>query len=154
AAALATKQRQREGTATKEDNETWSFLDAVAFAQVRSAVGLDELRLAISGAAPITREVLEWFNAIGVPLTEIYGMGECGGPMTWSAWASKPGWVGPAIPGCEVVIADDGEVICRGGNVFQGYLKAPDRTAETIVDGWLRSGDIGEMDEDGYLKIV
>jgi long-chain acyl-CoA synthetase len=68
--------------------------------------------------------------------------------------AIKPGTVGPAIPGCEVTLADDGEIICRGGNVFQGYLNAPDKTAETLQDGWLHSGDIGVMDEDGYVRIV
>ena len=66
----------------------------------------------------------------------------------------RPGTVGRAIPGCEVKLTDEGEVVCRGGNVFKGYLKQPDKTAESLVDGWLHSGDIGEMDEDGYLKIV
>ena len=87
-------------------------------------------------------------------MSEIYGMSETSGPMTWDAWAIRPGTVGRAIPGCEVVIADDGEVICRGGNIFQGYLNEPEKTAETLSDGWLHSGDIGVMDEDGYLKIV
>jgi long-chain acyl-CoA synthetase len=74
--------------------------------------------------------------------------------MTWSPDRSRAGFVGRAIPGCDVVIADDGEVICRGGNVFQGYLKQPDKTAESLVDGWLHSGDIGELDTEGYLRIV
>jgi long-chain acyl-CoA synthetase len=74
--------------------------------------------------------------------------------MTWSPKANRPGSVGQEVPGCEIRIADDGEVIARGGNVFQGYLKQPDKTAETIIDGWLHSGDIGEMDADGYVKIV
>ncbi|HEY8057803.1 MAG TPA: long-chain fatty acid--CoA ligase, partial [Acidimicrobiales bacterium] len=76
------------------------------------------------------------------------------GPMTWDAWQTRPGTVGRAIPGCEVKIADDGEVICRGGNIFQGYLNQPEKTAEALIDGWLHSGDIGEMDDDGYVKIV
>jgi long-chain acyl-CoA synthetase len=74
--------------------------------------------------------------------------------MTWDAWEIRPGTVGRALPGCEVVIADDGEVICRGGNVFKGYLNEPEKTAATLIDGWLHSGDIGVMDEDGYLRIV
>jgi len=154
AAAIPIRARQRAGTATKEDDETWAFLDAVAFSTVRGLVGLDELESAITGAAPMTREILEWFDAIGVPLSEIYGMSESSGPMTWEPYKIKPGTVGPAIPGCEVRIADDGEVICRGGNVFLGYLKAPEKTAETLVGEWLHSGDIGEMDEDGFVKIV
>jgi long-chain acyl-CoA synthetase len=153
-AALAIKQAERDGTATKEQLDTWAFLDAVAFANVRGLVGLDSVLTGVTGAAAIPRPVLEWFNAIGVPLSEIYGMSESSGPMTWSPKANRPGYVGQEVPGCEIRIADDGEVIARGGNVFQGYLKQPDKTAETIIDGWLHSGDIGEMDADGYVKIV
>ena len=154
AAALEIKAAERAGSATQEQKDTWDFLDAVAFSQVRALLGLDALLVAITGAAPIPRSILEWFNAIGVPLSEIYGMSECSGPMTWDAWEIRPGTVGRAIPGCEVKLTDEGEVVCRGGNVFKGYLKQPDKTAESLVDGWLHSGDIGEMDEDGYLKIV
>ena len=154
AAALEIKAAERAGTATQEQMDTWAFLDAVAFSQVRQLLGLDAIVVAISGAAPIPRHILEWFNAIGVPMSEIYGMSESSGPMTWDAWDIRPGTVGRAIPGCEVVIAEDGEIICRGGNVFQGYLNQPEKTAETVLDGWLHSGDIGEMDEDGYVKIV
>jgi long-chain acyl-CoA synthetase len=156
AAALPIMEARRQGTVTKEQQETWDFLDAVAFSTVRGLVGLDALRLGITGAAPITREILEWFNALGIPLSEIYGMSETTGPMTWMADPNqiKPGTVGPAIPACEVRIDADGEVICRGGNIFQGYFKAPEKTAETLIDGWLHSGDIGVMDEDGYVKII
>jgi long-chain acyl-CoA synthetase len=121
---------------------------------VKNTLGLDQVRFAISGAAPITRELLEWFNAIGVPLSEIYGMSESSGPMTWAPVRVRPGTVGPAIPGCEVTLAEDGEVICRGGNVFLGYLNDPEKTVETLEDGRLHSGDIGEVDDDGYFKIV
>ncbi len=154
AAAIEIKAAERAGTATQEQKDTWAFLDAVAFSQVRALLGLDALMVAITGAAPIPRPILEWFNAVGIPMSEIYGMSETSGPMTWDAWEIRPGTVGRAIPGCEVRIADDGEVICRGGNVFQGYLNEPQKTAETLSDGWLHSGDIGVMDEDGYLKIV
>ena len=82
-------------------------------------------------------------------------MSESSGPMTWAPVRIKPGTVGPAIPGCEVTLAEDGEVICRGGNVFIGYLDDPDKTAEALDDdGWLHSGDIGEFDDDGYFRIV
>jgi len=154
AAALAIKQAERDGTATQEQLDTWAFLDAVAFGNVRGLVGLDSVQVGVTGAAAIPRPVLEWFNAIGVPLSEIYGMSESSGPMTWSPQANRPGSVGQEVPGCEVRIADDGEVIARGGNVFQGYLKQPDKTAESLIDGWLHSGDIGEVDADGYVKIV
>jgi long-chain acyl-CoA synthetase len=156
AAALPIAEARRRGTITAEQQETWDFLDAVAFSTVRGVVGLDSLRIAITGAAPIPRQILEWFNALGIPLSEIYGMSETTGPMTWEAHPDriKPGTVGPAIPGCEVRIADDGEVICRGDNVFQGYFKAPDKTADALMDGWLHSGDIGVMDQDGFVTII
>jgi long-chain acyl-CoA synthetase len=154
ALALTIAQARRDGTATTEQLETWAFLDAVAFAPIRTAAGLDALRYAITGAAPIPRTVLEWFNAIGVPLSEIYGMSESCGPMTWDAHDIRPGTVGRAIPGCEVRLGDDGEVLCRGGNVFRGYFRSPEQTATTVVDGWLHSGDIGVLDDDGYLRIV
>jgi long-chain acyl-CoA synthetase len=154
AAALDIKAAERDGSATKEQLDTWAFLDAVAFATVRGLVGLDAVQVAVTGAAPITRSVLEWYSAIGVPLSEIYGMSESSGPITWSPQANRPGSVGREVPGCEVRIADDGEVICRGGNVFLGYLDQPDKTSESLIDGWLHSGDIGVMDADGYLRIV
>ena len=153
-AAMVIKQAERDGTVTDEQLATWAFLDSIAFAPIRALVGLDATVLAITGAAPIPRPVLEWYNAIGVPLSEIYGMSESSGPLTWSPQANRPGFVGQGVPGCEIAIADDGEVIARGGNIFQGYLKQDDKTAETLIDGWLHSGDIGELDTDGYLRIV
>jgi long-chain acyl-CoA synthetase len=141
--------------ATDEQRATWQFLDDVAFRAVREMIGLDACDLAITGAAPIPADVLRWFRAIGVPLSEVYGMSENSGPMTWAAYQVKPGTVGPAIPGCEVRLADDGEILCRGGNVFQGYLNDPEKTAEALdEDGWLHSGDIGVIDDDGYVRIV
>ncbi|MCP3987438.1 MAG: long-chain fatty acid--CoA ligase [Actinomycetia bacterium] len=142
------------GTATPEEIETYEFLDAVAFSTIRGLVGLDQLLVAITGAAPIPAELLAWFRTIGVPLSEIYGLSETTGPMTWAAYKVKPGYVGVACPGVEVKLAEDGEVLCRGGNVFQGYLNQPEQTAEVLVDGWFHSGDIGEIDDDGYVKIV
>lgn len=144
-----------EGALAAEEQETLDFLDAVAFKPVRELIGLDQCEIAVTGAAPIPAEILSWFRTIGVPLAEIYGMSESSGPMTFEAIRVKAGTVGRAIPGCEVTLADDGEVICRGGNVFEGYLNAPDKTAETLDgDGWLHSGDIGMFDDEGYLKIV
>jgi long-chain acyl-CoA synthetase len=122
---------------------------------VREMLGLDQALSAITGAAPIPVEVFNFFRALGVPMAEIYGMSESSGPMTFDAVMVRPGTVGRAIPGCEVKLADDGEVCCRGGNVFRGYLDDPEKTAEALDDdGWLHSGDIGVLDDDGYLKIV
>jgi long-chain acyl-CoA synthetase len=126
-----------------------------ALAGVRAKIGLDEVKLAMTGAAPIPFEVLKFFRSLGVPLSEVYGLSETSGPMTWTPTRVKVGTVGPAIPGVEVFLGEDGEVLTRGGNVFRGYLGQPDKTAEVLEsDGTFHSGDIGVLDEDGYLKIV
>lgn len=154
-AAIPLAEAMDWGRATDEERATYDFLDQVAFSTVRDLVGLDQVELAVSGAAPLPPDVLRWFRAIGVPLSEIYGLSETSGPMTWAPTRVKPGAIGPAIPGCEVRLADDGEILCRGGNVFLGYLDDPVRTAETLdADGWLHSGDIGTVDEDGYYTII
>jgi long-chain acyl-CoA synthetase len=155
AAAGPIREKMTFGTATPEEIETYEFLDAVAFSTIRQLVGLDELEAAITGAAPIPPEILSWFRTIGVPLSEIYGLSETSGPMTWEPERVKPGYVGRACPGIEVKLAEDGEVLCRGGNVFRGYLNQPGKTAEVLdADGWFHSGDIGELDDEGYLRIV
>jgi long-chain acyl-CoA synthetase len=148
-------ERRTAGEASSEDDETWDKLDDAAFRKVREQVGLDALKFAITGAAPIPAELISWYRAIGVPLSEIYGLSECTGPMTWEPHRVKPGAVGVAFPGCEVFLAEDGEVCCRGGNVFGGYLDDPEKTAEALGDdGTLFTGDMGEIDEEGYLRIV
>ncbi len=155
AAAEPIALRRAWGEATAEDEATWEFLDSVAFAPVRQLLGLDELEIAVTGAAPMSAELLGWFRAIGVPLSEIYGMSESTGPMNWAPHRIRPGTVGPAIIGEECRLGDDGEVLVRGGNVFTGYLNDPVKTAEALdADGWLHSGDIGALDDDGYVRIV
>ncbi|MDQ6649490.1 MAG: long-chain fatty acid--CoA ligase [Actinomycetota bacterium] len=133
---------------------TWEPLDADVFAPVRAMVGLDQGRWMITGAAPTPVEVIEFFRAIGVPLSETYGMSENQGSLTWEPYRVRPGSAGRAMPGVELRIAEDGEVLARGGNVFAGYLDDPARTADALADGWLHTGDIGERDADGYLRIV
>jgi long-chain acyl-CoA synthetase len=154
-AAIPIVERRTMGTASAEDDSTWEFLDAVAFSQLRATVGLDAIRYAVSGAAPIPPELISWFRAIGVPLSEIYGMSESTGLMSWEPTRVKAGTVGRAFPGTDLFLADDGEVCIRGGNVFAGYLDDPDKTAEALdADGTLHSGDIGVIDDEGYLRIV
>jgi long-chain acyl-CoA synthetase len=134
---------------------TWAFVDEVAFAPVRAAIGLDACEIAFSGAAPVPAEVIDFLRDIGLPMSEVYGMSENTGGMTWEPRLVRPGRVGTAYPGVEVVTAEDGEVLCRGPIVFSGYLDDPKRTAEALdADGWLHTGDIGEFDADGYLRIV
>ncbi len=153
-AALPIVEKMTRGTATQEEIDTWNFLDQVAFQPVRGLIGLDETEICITGAAPLPAEILSWFRAIGVPLTEGYGMSETTAVLTW-ANDPKPGCVGRAATGVELQIAEDGEVLCRGGNNFVGYLGQPEKTAETLdADGWVHTGDIGLLDDEGYLKIV
>jgi long-chain acyl-CoA synthetase len=154
-AAIPIKEKMTFGEATDEEISTYEFLDAVAFSTVRELVGLDQCEMAITGAAPIPADLIRWFRAIGVPLAEVYGMSENTGAMTFERVRVKPGTVGKAMPGSEVAIFPDGEVCCRGGHVFVGYLNDPEKTAEALdEDGWLHSGDIGEIDDEGYLRII
>jgi len=143
------------GRASDADLATLAFLDEMGFAPLRGLLGLDELRVAVSSAAPIAPELVTWFRALGVPLSELYGLSETSGPMTWNGVHPRPGTVGHAIAGCEVRLDVDGEILCRGGNIFAGYLNDPTKTAEVLdADGWLHSGDIGQFDADGYLRVV
>jgi long-chain acyl-CoA synthetase len=155
AAALPLRLASLGGTITEADQAALDALDAGAFRPLRARIGLDDCTLPICSAAPMPRKVLEWFVAIGVPLFEVYGMSELTGPLTCNVDGRQPGTVGAPMPGCEVELAADGEVLGRGGNVFVGYLEDPVRTAETVdADGWLHTGDVGVLDAEGRLRIV
>ena len=122
---------------------------------IRQLVGLDKVDVAGTGAAPIATDILDFFWALGVQLFEVYGQSEDTGPTSWNRPGMvKIGTVGPSIAGVEVKLADDGELLVRGGNVTNGYYKEPELTAETFIDGWLHSGDVAEIDEQGFIKIV
>ena len=156
AAAMPIARKRTMGeTLTEEEQQTYDFLDAVAFSQVRELVGLSDLEFCITGAAPIPPELIDWYRTIGVPFSEIYGMSENAGPLTWEPYRVKVGYVGRELPGVTVKLGEDGEVLAKGGNIFDGYLKDPEKTAEALdEDGWLHTGDIGQFDDEGYLKIV
>jgi long-chain acyl-CoA synthetase len=130
--------------------------DEEIFAGLRKMLGFDEVRAVNVGAAPTPIEVLEFFHAIGIPVSELWGMSEtCGAGCVNPPERIKLGTVGPPAPGVEISLAEDGEVLVRGEMVMLGYRGDPQKTAETIdPDGWLHTGDIGEFDEDGYLRIV
>jgi long-chain acyl-CoA synthetase len=123
---------------------------------LRERIGFDQLQWAHVGAAPCPQETIEFFHAIGVPLAELWGLSESTGAGTCNPPERiKIGTVGPAAPGAELKIAEDGEVLLRSGAVMAGYRNAPEKTAEALDDeGWLHTGDVGELDEDGYLRIV
>jgi long-chain acyl-CoA synthetase len=131
----------------------WPFYWLVLY-HLKRQLGLERVRYAICGAAPASPELFEYYNALGVPLREGYGQTESTGVIATQR-LEKPRWgyVGEPVPNVEVKIANDGEILARGPNVFKGYFKNPELTAATIIDGWLHTGDVGAL-EDGYLKIL
>ena len=133
-----------------------AFWDFVVLRNLRRMIGLHRVRRATSGAAPISPELLKWYMAIGVPVLEAYGQTEGTALATANrAEKLKLGTVGATMTGLDLRIAPDGEIQYRGGNVFKGYWKKPEKTAETILpDGWLRTGDIGRIDNQGFLTIT
>jgi long-chain acyl-CoA synthetase len=134
----------------------YAVADRLVLAKVRDRLGLRHLRVAASGAAPITREVLDFFAGLGVQIYEVYGLSETCGPGTWNrAGMTRLGTVGPVMPEVELRIDADGEILFRGPNVFQGYYKDEVATREAIdAEGWLHTGDIGSLDADGCLCIT
>jgi len=132
------------------------LLDKIVLSKVRDGLGMGQVRVAITAAAPINPDLVKFFMTIGIPLYELYGMSETTGPATTNVpGAVKIGSVGKAIPGVEVTTADDGELLMRGGVVTQGYYKLDQATRETYgEDGWLYSGDLARIDEDGFVWIV
>ncbi len=122
--------------------------------KVKAALGMDQACLLISAAAPIAPETLRFFSGLDLLIREGYGQSEACGPTTVSlAGSTRIGSVGKPLAGTEVRIAPDGEIQVRGPHVFQGYLGMPEDTAQTLVDGWLQSGDLGHIDADGYLYV-
>jgi long-subunit acyl-CoA synthetase (AMP-forming) len=156
AAAEEKVRLEQAGEPVPEDVAAAAAAGAETFAQVRSYLGLDEAVAVNAGAAPTAPEVIVFFHAIGIPLAELWGMSEtCGAGTVNPPDRIKIGTVGPAVQGVEIRLAEDGEVLMRSAVVMTGYRNLPEQTAEAIdADGWLHTGDIGQIDEDGYLKIV
>jgi long-chain acyl-CoA synthetase len=129
--------------------------DRLVFSKVRERLG-GRLRLGVSGGAPLAKEIAEFFHALGILIVEGYGLTECTTAATVNRLTRfRFGTVGPALPGVELKIADDGEILIRSDTIFAGYFKDEAATAEVLTaDGWLRSGDVGELDDDGFLTIT
>jgi long-chain acyl-CoA synthetase len=130
---------------------------ALSLNNVRKMIGIHRARFCVTGAAPISPDLVKWYLALGVPMVEVWGMTETCGAATYTpAHRIKPGMIGPACPYNEVRLdAATGELMVRGKNVFMGYLNQPEKTAETIrPDGWLHTGDVGAVDADGYYRIT
>jgi len=137
-----------------ELRKAYEVADERVFRNVRAIFG-GSLRQAVTGAAPIAPEILEFFYAAGVPVLEGYGMTETATVATYSTVEHhRFGTVGRALPGNEIRIAQDGEVLIKGPNIFRGYYRNDDASFGAIVDGWLHTGDLGSLDEDGYLRIT
>jgi long-chain acyl-CoA synthetase len=129
--------------------------DWLVLRALRERLGLARVRLAVSGAAPISPELLHWFHAIGVPILEGWGLSEsCGISHVNLPGAYKIGTVGRALKGVDCKLAEDGEILIKGPHIFSGYLHNEAATREAVTDGWLHTGDLGEVDADGYLRIV
>jgi long-chain acyl-CoA synthetase len=148
--------KREDGSMTPLERLQWFVCDLVLFRALQEQLGLRRCRLPVSGAAPVAPEILRWFQAMGVPVREGYGQTECAGVSHVNfPGRNRVGSVGEAVPGCECRILEDGEVVLRGPAVFKGYLHNPEATASTVdPDGWLHTGDIGVVDDDGYLWIT
>ena len=129
--------------------------DKLIFQKLKPAIGLGRARVCVTGAAPIAKELLDFFARLDVLILEVYGQSEDTGPTSFNLpHRFRLGTVGPTIPGAEVAIADDGEILVKGPNVFIGYYKDEAATKETLIDGWLQSGDLGSIDREGFLHIT
>lgn len=156
------------GVATRANNERnagrtpsgvlglqYALAQKIIFSKLKPALGLGRARVCVSGAAPISQEILEFFASLDIIVHEVYGQSEGTGPTSFNVpGRTRYGTVGPVLPGAEVRIAEDGEICLKGPNVFTGYYKDEENTASTLIDGWLHSGDLGSFDADGYLNIT
>jgi long-chain acyl-CoA synthetase len=154
---IGTRVRELERQGSKPGfllRRQYEIADRQVLSKIRDVFG-GNLNIAVTGAAPINPDILRFFDAAGVLVVEGWGMTETSTAATISTPEDfKFGTVGKPFPGCEVKIADDGEILVRGPNVFKGYYKNQDATSKTLIDGWLHTGDLGEIDEDGFVKIT
>ena len=152
---LAVREARRRGEPVSEQLQAaFDGAEQALYVNVRNLFG-GRLRQAVTGAAPIAPEILEFFYACGVPVMEGYGLTETASVATVNTPdAFRLGSVGPPLPGVEVRIADNGEILIKGPNIFKGYYRDPQATREALVDGWLHTGDLGRLDDDGFLSIT
>jgi len=133
----------------------YGLAQRLVFRKLKAALGLGRAKVCVSGAAPIAPEVLEYFTGLDIIVYEVYGQSEdCGPTCINIPGQTRFGAVGKPLPGLEVRLAEDGEILVRGRSLFKGYFKEPAATAETLIDGWLHSGDLGSFDADGFLNIT
>jgi len=133
---------------------TYRVADFLVLDNIKRAIGMHRIRYAGTGAAPIAPDLIKWYRALGVDMREVYGQTENCGIATGMPNRIKLGTVGQAAPSTEIRISSEGEILLKGPHVFMGYLNQPERTAETVRDGWLHTGDVGFVDNEGYVKIT
>lgn len=152
----AIAQRRRQGALSWWDRAVWRAGDLLVYRPLQERLGLRRCRVPVTGAAPISRDLLEWFWGVGVPVIEGYGQTECAGASHLTRpGRARLGSVGQPVPGVEQRIADDGEVLVRSDWVFAGYLHDDEATRRCVdEDGWLATGDVGVTDDDGFLTIT
>jgi len=136
------------------DNLRYWLADLLVFRNIKELLGLDRARVFYTGAAPISTSLLEWYLTLGMPITEVYGQTEIGVVTVTRQWPLRQGTVGEAIPEVDIRISEQGEILVRHPYQFDGYLNKPEKTAETIIDGWVHTGDVGEFDANGQLRIT
>jgi long-subunit acyl-CoA synthetase (AMP-forming) len=137
------------------NKKKWNLASKIVFSKIKTRMGLDRAHFMGSAAAPLPAEVCRFFGAMGMDIIEMFGQTECTGVCNATIpGKTVPGAVGAPLPGCEVAIAGDGEIVMRGDNVFSGYFKDEAATNEALKDEWLYTGDIGHFDKDGYLIIT
>lgn len=148
--------RERGAELSSKERRMLRVLDRTIGAKLRKQLGLDQARIIVSSAAPIHPDLVRWFHGIGIPIAEVWGQTEDCGPATINPpEAIRIGTVGRPLPGLEVRVAEDDELLVRGGSVCQGYFGQPEATAALIdPDGWMSTGDLGAIDDDGYVRIT
>jgi len=139
---------------TALDKLQYAIADRAVFRNIKKVLGLDRARNAGSGAAPISPALLKWFLALGIAIDELWGQTEVGIVTSTLPGVFRFGSVGKAFAGCEIRISEEGEIVARSKGQFSGYLNLPEKTAETLIDGWIHTGDVGELDDEGYLSIT
>ena len=139
---------------TMMNNLLFQVADRLVFRNIKKMLGLDRIHGLVSGAAPISTALLKWYLAMGIPVDEAYGQTEAGVVTVTRKGVIRLGTVGVAAAGVDIKISDEGEVLLRSPANFSGYLNQPEKTAETLVDGWVHTGDVGTLDEEGNLSIT
>jgi long-chain acyl-CoA synthetase len=141
-------------TPSTMDEIAYRLADLFVFRNVKKLLGLDRAHSCLTGAAPISDQLLKWYVALGLPIDEVYGQTETGLTNMTRPGEFRIGTVGPTLPGVEVRLDDTGEILARSTGQYSGYLNQPQKTAETVVDGWVHTGDVGRLDDDGNLIIT